>query len=33
MHEVKEGKERGEAYSDDLRQRILRVVDRGLPVQ
>jgi len=30
---VKEGKEVGEAYSEDLRQRILRAVDRGLPVR
>jgi transposase len=30
---VKEGKEMGEAYSEDLRQRILRAVDRGLPVR
>ncbi len=33
MYEVKEGKMMGEAYSDDLRQRILKVGDRGLPVR
>jgi transposase len=30
---VKEGKEMGEAYSEDLRQRILRAVDKGLAVR
>jgi len=30
---VKEGKEMGEAYSEDLRQRILRAVGKGLPVR
>jgi len=30
---VKEGKEMGEAYSEDLRQRILKAVDKGLAVR
>ena len=33
MNEVKEGKEMGKAYSEDLRQRILKAVDRGLAVR
>ena len=30
---MKGGKEMGEAYSEDLRQRILKAVDKGLPVR